>query len=507
VRDFTAGSDARFGSHVIRRRFTNNTGGPISRLRFRVVDLLTFPTSDGEADLRARTIGDATVATSGGDVLVRGTTLEQPPNQTLSGGINSSLAVPSVDAANPLAAGATIAIQFAFGLEEMGDVRLALNAEALVLGPGTNGPGNGAPVTDAGDAPAAPSTPDLDPSSDSGISNSDNRTNDNTPTFNGTAAPNTTVQIFSSLGGGFVLRATGVANASGLYSITVPAGNPLPDGGHVTMAAATVDNINGPPSFLTSVLIDTASPVVDRVVVAGTAWTANFLTFLQTSGLGDGTGFTVPAGADQLLNLPWINTSLIKLRFTEDVAIQQNDLSVRGVNAPSYAVSSLVYDAPTRTATWTLQAGIPAADKLLLDLNGTAAGLVVDPAGNALDGNWVDGADAYPSGDGSPGGDFEFRLNILPGDASGNGVVDVSDLGALATNFNQSPRGPRDGEFTGDGMVDVSDLGVLATNFNRSLPAGNPALVAPPRLTIRPARALFGERAIPRPRALDTLFD
>ena len=65
-------------------------------------------------------------------------------------------------------------------------------------------------------APAAPSTPDLDAASDSGTSNSDDLTNDNTPTFTGTAEANATVTIYVDS----VANGSGVATG-GSYSITV----------------------------------------------------------------------------------------------------------------------------------------------------------------------------------------------------------------------------------------------------------------------------------------------
>ncbi|MBN2293647.1 MAG: hypothetical protein JXM70_14555 [Pirellulales bacterium] len=51
----------------------------------------------------------------------------------------------------------------------------------------------------------------------------------------------------------------------------------------------------------------------------------------------------------------------------------------------------------------------------------------------------------------------------VPGDASGDGIVDVSDLGILAAHYGAG--GDLDWEqadFTEDGFVDVSDLGILA---------------------------------------------
>ena len=48
-------NNSTFGTISFRRRFTNNTGLLVSRLRFRVVDQTTFPAVSGVADLRNRT--------------------------------------------------------------------------------------------------------------------------------------------------------------------------------------------------------------------------------------------------------------------------------------------------------------------------------------------------------------------------------------------------------------------------------------------------------------------
>ncbi|MEA1950793.1 MAG: hypothetical protein U9N87_05380 [Planctomycetota bacterium] len=54
-----------------------------------------------------------------------------------------------------------------------------------------------------------------------------------------------------------------------------------------------------------------------------------------------------------------------------------------------------------------------------------------------------------------------------PGDANDDGVVDVSDLGILATNYGTiGGAGWANADFNGDGNVDVSDLGVLASNYD-----------------------------------------
>jgi len=165
VRSMTAdpANCSTFGTMTVRRTFVNNTGAAVTRLRFRAVNLTTFPAPSAQtADLRARTIGDSNVLVTGGStVLVRGTTLETPPNQPACGGLNSSLNLSSVtttasatlgslpgskevsvnlglpdtsdviDLNAPLANGASINVQFLFGVQQTGRYRFLVNIEAL----------------------------------------------------------------------------------------------------------------------------------------------------------------------------------------------------------------------------------------------------------------------------------------------------------------------------------------------------------------------------------------
>jgi hypothetical protein len=53
-----------------------------------------------------------------------------------------------------------------------------------------------------------------------------------------------------------------------------------------------------------------------------------------------------------------------------------------------------------------------------------------------------------------------------PGDANGDGKVDVGDLGILAANYGLSSGATwNKGDFNNDGKVDVGDLGILAANY------------------------------------------
>jgi len=95
-------NNSTFGTLSIRRIWTNNTGVPVTRLRFRVAEIETFPAATGTADLRPRTSGPVVVTLTGGStVTVQGTTLEQPPSQSNGGGFNSSLSATNVTLAQP----------------------------------------------------------------------------------------------------------------------------------------------------------------------------------------------------------------------------------------------------------------------------------------------------------------------------------------------------------------------------------------------------------------------
>jgi hypothetical protein len=119
----------------IRRTYVNNTSANIASLRFRVIDLTTLNNDDGlpapVADLRVLSSMDMFIPTfiNPAGVLVRGTTLEHPPDQTIKGGgLNSSLAVTF---ATPLMPGQSANIQYLLGVQATGRFRFIVNIEAL----------------------------------------------------------------------------------------------------------------------------------------------------------------------------------------------------------------------------------------------------------------------------------------------------------------------------------------------------------------------------------------
>ena len=220
-------------------------------------------------------------------------------------------------------------------------------------------------------------------------------------------------------------------------------------------------------------------PVVTRVLVRSSDWSSQFLDSLG------GVGYAIPDGPNQVLPLPWVNLNTLIVEFSENVIVTQDDLALVGVNVEDYAFSAFSYDAVTHRATWTITQNLE-LDKLLIDLDGNSVGAVTDAAGNRLDGDWTNptwnpplaplGGDAWPSGDGTPGGDFHFRFNVLPGDANQSGAVNVDDLALLLNNYDKTGKIWSDGDFTGDGVVDVADLATLLNNYDKGLPSSEPVV-------------------------------
>jgi predicted outer membrane repeat protein len=111
--------------------------------------------------------------------------------------------------------------------------------------------------------------------------------------------------------------------------------------------------------------------------------------------------------------------------------------------------ATVSYDPATRSAIWQFPGLLPDGNYHAT----LAAGSVSDPQNDLL------------------AADYSVDFFSLAGDANHDRVVDVSDLGVLATNWQGSGKNFSEGDFNYDGVVDVSDLGILATNWQKSLPA------------------------------------
>lgn len=139
VRDTTVNvcgtGNCALGTLIIRRKFTNKTGLFVTRLRFRVVDITTlnspgYTPGGTQSDMRVLDSANVTVTvTGGGQVLVLGTVVEQPPTQAGGGGLNSTVTITIPGGA--LAPNASVNVQFVLGVQQGGSYRFTVNTEAL----------------------------------------------------------------------------------------------------------------------------------------------------------------------------------------------------------------------------------------------------------------------------------------------------------------------------------------------------------------------------------------
>jgi hypothetical protein len=292
-------------------------------------------------------------------------------------------------------------------------------------------------------------------SSDSGVSSTDEITNDTTPTFEDDTEANAFVQVYDL----FTLLGTTTANGSGDWTFTTGV---LSEGDYQINARLTdVAGNRTTSSSILDITIDTTAPQVIGVTISGSGSTHD--------------PYDIPDGSGtQIKTVPVGGADTIAVTFSENVGagVEKMDLSLFGAHtSTSYDVvndSTFAYNSTTKTATWTFGAVFP-ADQMVLTLADTAS----DIAGNALDGEWTNpstlgetGTSTFPSGNAAAGGDFEFWFTILPGDAIRDNYVDGLDYVRWAAYYGtMSGATFEDADFDGDGDVDGVDYVQWAGNY------------------------------------------
>ena len=98
-----------------------------------------------------------------------------------------------------------------------------------------------------------------------------------------------------------------------------------------------------------------------------------------------------------------------------------------------------------------------------------------------------------------PSTTFEYMPSVilqptLPGDANGDGKVDINDLTIVLANYGQTGTTWAQGEFTGDGTVDINDLTIVLAHYGQSLgsSAGGMAAVPEPSALVLTSVAAIG---------------
>jgi hypothetical protein len=226
--------------------------------------------------------------------------------------------------------------------------------------------------------------------------------------------------------------------------------------------------------------VNTTAPQVTAVYASGGSdWSPSFYAYLAANGLGDAQlGYRLSGAAGQLLPLLWNNVTTLAVVFSQDVNINVARLALVGSSdlpAPAaLASAAFSYNGATHTAQWTFAAPLT-VDKYLLDIPSAA---VANTLGTPLDGEWTTGTSNFPSGDGTPGGDFDFRFNLLPGDTDQNGVVTGVDGNGVrlrllqdTTTANYSPLV----DLNGDGVITGQDGSIVRSQLLQALPADDPS--------------------------------
>jgi uncharacterized repeat protein (TIGR01451 family) len=256
-------------------------------------------------------------------------------------------------------------------------------------------------------------------------------------------------------------------------------------------------------------------PTVTGVFVSSSNWTSDFLASLASQGLGSSVyGFALPTGAAQLNSLPWNKLDRVSIRFSENVSVSYDSLSVFGVNTANYALApprGFSYDATTFTATWGFAAPI-GTDAIRLVLNGSSTGVRSVADGQLLDGEWTDGTSTLNSGNGVAGGNFSFRVNVGDFQRAGKSGLGApignpggSAVGGWVPPTTPVPPSPAGGvgstvtatltaqlvtDLDGDGLADPGDrVRYTLTVFNRGSTATSGVWVddnLDPRMTLVP---------------------
>ncbi|MEO0716638.1 MAG: Ig-like domain-containing protein, partial [Planctomycetota bacterium] len=190
---------------------------------------------------------------------------------------------------------------------------------------------------------------------------------------------------------------------------------------------------------------------------------------------------TTPPRVDRVTPMAgaWIVDQLglneLRVGFDQDVTIPPGSVRLWGTRSTQDVAFTSVYNAETRTLTLT-PAGPLRNDRYTLLVDYT----VTNAADLALDGELSQPLAAdLPSGDGTEGGQAVFQFNVLQGDATRDGVVDMADRDALLASLGRSEGDPgfeAIADLNADGVVNVLDVNILQTNFGQMLgtPDGTP---------------------------------
>jgi uncharacterized delta-60 repeat protein len=227
-----------------------------------------------------------------------------------------------------------------------------------------------------------------------------------------------------------------------------------PDGDVVVAGSANpgpgFDAVTESPVLLRYAAEAFDAPQVQQAYVDGSGWAPAFRQEADRNTFANpayGVGLFDGQGKPRFRTVPWINVNRVAFTFDRPVTVQPWDLVVHGVNVADYPLADFRYDANTRTAVWTFAAPL-GPDRLTLQLGQTL-------------------------------GNLQLKLNVLPGDVTGDGKVLADDYSQVKSSFFTTPTNagtpPRDyqvrRDVDGSGDILAYDFSEVKKRFFTELPA------------------------------------
>ncbi|HHX8284146.1 Ig-like domain-containing protein [Vibrio diabolicus] len=283
--------------------------------------------------------------------------------------------------------------------------------------------------------PNAPSTPDLDASSDTGSLNTDNITSDTTPTFSGISESGSIVTLYSDqVGGGATVIGTGTA-AGGNWQITT---NELASGiTHAISAKASDsdDNVSSASNSL-SVTIDTIAP--SAVSITTPIETDSIVNAAEDNDvLIAGSG--AEAGNSVTVTITDNNSSVSRTVTADNSGnwtLSDSELDISGLNNGTLTVSATQADIAGNIST-------AATQSITLDNAGPSAVTITTPIETDGIVNATEDNDVLIAGSGAEAGNSvtvtitdnnSFVSRTVTADNSGNWTLSGSELDVSAFN-------------------------------------------------------------------------
>ena len=311
-------------------------------------------------------------------------------------------------------------------LDLLADGTIAVTATLTDAAGNTSAPSAPFDITLDRGLPDAPTALDLFASSDSGVSTSDNYTNDTTPTITGAAVePGATVTLYDT--DGTTVLGTTVADGGGTWSITPI--SPLADGLHEFKITQTdVSGNTSPLSTSLNVTIDTGSPSTP---------TAPDLATSSDSGIVDNDNYTNETAPEFAVTIPPGHTASL---FIDGIEVPST--LVAGVLTP---INPIAEGPHTVTYTVTDEAGNESGSSpdlaITIDTVATAA-----PVINSIPENSGGGVTLAEQGDGTV-----IRVDIPSSAKAGDSLL--LSIGGQSVGYIIGA-----GDIGGTANVPVSDL-------------------------------------------------